>query len=83
MPGPGPQERSPSPTKRHQAEATSGPSGQDERTMHLNFAAIAVAGIVVFVFAAGYYVALAEPRRRLSSAAAAHGKPLKTHRPPE
>jgi len=51
--------------------------------MHLNFAAIAVAGIVVFVFAAGYYVALAEPRRRLSSAAAAHGKPLKTHRPPE
>jgi hypothetical protein len=31
--------------------------------MHLNFAAVVVAGIAVFVFAAGYYVALAEPRR--------------------
>ena len=39
--------------------------------MHLNLAAVVVAGIAVFVFAAGYYVALAEPRRRLSSAAAA------------
>jgi hypothetical protein len=39
--------------------------------MHLNFIAVVVAGIVVFVFAAGYYIALAEPRRRLSSAAAA------------
>jgi len=39
--------------------------------MHLNVAAVVVAGIAVFVFAAGYYVALAEPRRRLSSAAAA------------
>jgi hypothetical protein len=36
--------------------------------MHLNFIAVVVAGIVVFVFAAGYYIALAEPRRRLSSA---------------
>ena len=45
--------------------------------MHLNVAAVVVAGIAVFVFAAGYYVALAQPRRRLSSAAAAQ-----TRRPP-
>ena len=45
--------------------------------MHLNLAADVVAGIAVFVFAAGYYVALAQPRRRLSSAAAAQ-----TRRPP-
>jgi len=45
--------------------------------MHLNVAAVVVAGVTVFVFAAGYYVALAEPRRRISSAAAAQ-----TRRPP-
>lgn len=39
--------------------------------MHLNVAAIVVAGVAVFVFAAGYYIALAAPRRRFSSAAAA------------
>ena len=43
--------------------------------MHLNFTAIVVAGIAVFVFAAGYYIALAEPRRRLSSAAAQARRP--------
>lgn len=39
--------------------------------MHLNVAAIVVAGVAVFVFAAGYYIGLAEPRRRFSPAAAA------------
>jgi len=39
--------------------------------MHLNLAAVVVGGVAVFVFAAGYYIALAEPRRRLSPAAAA------------
>jgi hypothetical protein len=44
--------------------------------MHLNFAAIVVAGVAVFVFAAGYYIALAGPRARLSPAAAARtGRP--------
>lgn len=42
--------------------------------MHLNFAAIVVAGVAVFVFAAGYYIALAGPRRRLSSAPAAQSR---------
>jgi hypothetical protein len=39
--------------------------------VHLNPAAIVVAGFAVFVFAAGYYIALAGPRRRYSSAPAA------------
>ncbi len=44
--------------------------------MHLNFLAVAVAGIAVFVFAAAYYIALAGPRARLSAAAAAsRGRP--------
>ena len=37
--------------------------------MHLNFVAITVAGVAVFLFAAAYYIALAAPRRRLSPAA--------------
>ena len=44
-------------------------------TTHVNFLAVAVAGIVVFVFAAAYYIALAGPRARLSPAAAARGRP--------
>jgi len=43
--------------------------------MHLNFLAVAVAGIAVFVFAAAYYIALAGPRARLSAAAASRGRP--------
>jgi Protein of unknown function (DUF1761) len=40
---------------------------------HLNYLAIVVAAIAVFVFAAGYYIALARLRAQLSAAAAATG----------
>jgi uncharacterized protein DUF1761 len=43
--------------------------------MHINYVAVAVAGIAVFVFAAAYYIAMAGPRARLSATAATHGRP--------
>jgi uncharacterized protein DUF1761 len=41
--------------------------------LHLNYLAIIVAAIAVFVFAAGYYITLARQRAQLSAAAAAAG----------
>jgi hypothetical protein len=41
--------------------------------IRLNYLAIVVAGVAVFIFAAGYYIALARQRAKLSSAAAASG----------
>ncbi len=43
--------------------------------MHLNYLAIIVAAIAVFVFAAGYYIVLARQRATLSPAAAARSRP--------
>ena len=43
--------------------------------IHLNYIAIVVAAIAVFVFAAGYYIALAGQRARLSPAAAGRSRP--------
>ena len=43
--------------------------------IHLNYLAIVVAAIAVFVFAAGYYTALAGQRARLSTAAAIQSRP--------
>ena len=43
--------------------------------IHLNYLAIVVAAIAVFVFAAGYYSALAGQRARLSTAAAVQSRP--------
>jgi uncharacterized protein DUF1761 len=41
--------------------------------IRLNYLAIVVAAVAVFVFAADYYIALARPRAKLSNAAAAVG----------
>ncbi len=43
--------------------------------MHLNYLAIIVAAVAVFVFAAGYYIVLARQRAQLSPAAAARSRP--------
>jgi uncharacterized protein DUF1761 len=43
--------------------------------IRLNYLAIIVAGIAVFVFAAGYYIALARQRASLSPAAATRRRP--------
>jgi hypothetical protein len=43
--------------------------------MHLNYVAIIVAAVAVFVFAAGYYIVLAPQRATLSPAAAARSRP--------
>jgi len=43
--------------------------------MHLNYLAIIVAAVAVFVFAAGYYIVLARQRAKLSPAAAARSRP--------
>ncbi len=40
---------------------------------HLNYLAIIVSAVAVFVFAAGYYITLAGQRAKLSAAAAASG----------
>jgi len=41
--------------------------------LHLNYVAIVVAAVAVFVFAAAYYIAFSRQRARLSPAAAAAG----------
>jgi hypothetical protein len=43
--------------------------------MRLNYPAIVVAGVAVFVFAAGYYIAFARQRAALSAAAASGTRP--------
>ncbi len=43
--------------------------------IHLNYPAVIVAGVAVFVFAAAYYVVLASPRAKLSLAAKARSRP--------
>jgi len=43
--------------------------------IHLNYAAVVVAGVVVFVFAAVYYSLLSRQRAALSAAAAERGRP--------
>jgi predicted Co/Zn/Cd cation transporter (cation efflux family) len=43
--------------------------------MHLNYLAIIVAAVTVFVFAAVYYIVLARQRAELSPAAAARSRP--------
>jgi hypothetical protein len=42
---------------------------------HLNYVAIIVAALAVFVFAAGYYITLARQRAKLSAAAGAGSRP--------
>jgi hypothetical protein len=43
--------------------------------VHLNYPAIVVSGVAVFVFAAGYYIALARQRAALSPTAASRTRP--------
>lgn len=43
--------------------------------IHLNYLAILVAAVAVFVFAAAYYITLARQRARLSPAAASRSRP--------
>jgi Protein of unknown function (DUF1761) len=43
--------------------------------IHLNYLAVVVAGVAVFVFAAGYYIILARQRAALSPVAAARSRP--------
>lgn len=43
--------------------------------IHLNYLAIVVAAVAVFVFAAAYYIMLARQRAQLSPAAAARSRP--------
>jgi len=43
--------------------------------IHLNYLAVVVAGVAVFIFAAGYYIVLARQRAALSPVAAARSRP--------